>query len=177
MPEWNASSTWKQFGQPLKAFPFLRHFISRLFAAKAQVLLINANSVAIQPSSATSLYMGRTLSPTWTPDRGTLLEWNTSESTSTWKQVTHPLAGTPIASTFFDSQVGLRRLSDRRTFTTFQRSALWTSCVTLSMDDKRILSGCQDKIISEWAAPEDALPEKPASIVAQVSDSKACFHL
>ncbi|KAG1818216.1 heterokaryon incompatibility protein-domain-containing protein [Suillus subaureus] len=169
IPEWNAS-TQKQFGQPLKTFPLLRHPISRHFAAKAQAsnsegFLINAKSVAIQPSSATSLYMSCTLSPTWTPDRGTLLEWNTSESASTWKQVTHSLAGPPIASTFFDSQVGLQRLSDRRTFTTFQRSV-----VTLSVDNTRILSGCQDKIISEWVAPKDALQEKPASIA--VSDPK-----
>ncbi|KAG1770592.1 heterokaryon incompatibility protein-domain-containing protein [Suillus placidus] len=170
-PEWNAS-TRKQFGQPLKASPLLRHLISCLFAAKAQVsnseiLLINAKSVAIQPSSATSLYMGHTLSPTWTPDRSTLLEWNTSKSAFTWKQVAHPLAGTPIASTFFDSQVGFQRLSDQRTFTTFQRSA-----VTLPVDNKCILpSGRQDKIISEWPAPKDALPEKPAS-TAQVSNSE-----
>ncbi|KAG1835915.1 hypothetical protein DFJ58DRAFT_198756 [Suillus subalutaceus] len=168
IPEWNSSTRRKQFGQPLKAFPLLRHLISRLFSAKAQVsnseiLLINAKPVAIQPSSVTSLYMGPTLSPTQTPNHG--MEWNTSESTSTWKQISHHLTGTPFTSTLSDSQVGLgfRRLSDRRTFITFQHSALWTSCVT--MDNKRILSGCQDKMILDWAVPKGTFPEKPASTV------------
>ncbi|KAG2136880.1 hypothetical protein BD769DRAFT_1664431 [Suillus cothurnatus] len=127
-----------------------------------QIILINAKS-----SSATSSCMGHTLSHnvTWTPNHGKLLEWSTFKSASAWKKVAHPLAGTPIASTFFDSKVGLWRLSDRRTFTAFQRSALWTSCVTFSMDNKRILSGCQNKIISEWAAPKDALLEKLASTI------------
>jgi hypothetical protein len=124
-----------------------------------QIIRINAKS-----TSATSPYMGHALSHnvTCAPDYGKLLE---RKSASAWKQVAHPLAGTPIASSFFDRKVGLRRLSDRQTFTAFQRSALSTSCVTLSMDNKRILSGRQDKIISEWAAPKDALPEKPASMV------------
>ncbi|KAG2136881.1 hypothetical protein BD769DRAFT_1439025, partial [Suillus cothurnatus] len=157
-----ASSTWKQSGQPLKAFPFLRHLISRRFPVKVnvsdlEIILINAKS-----SSATSPCMGHTLSHnvTWTPNHGKLLE-----SASAWKKVAHPLAGTPIASTFFDSKVGLRQLSVRQTFTTFQRSALSTSCVTLSMDNKRILSGHQDRIISDWAAPDNVLPETPVSMV------------
>jgi hypothetical protein len=122
-----------------------------------QIILINAKS-----SSATSPCMGHTLSHnvTWTPNHGKLLE-----SASAWKKVAHPLAGTPIASTFFDSKVGLRQLSVRQTFTTFQRSALSTSCVTLSRDNKRILSGHQDRIISGWAAPDNVLPETPVSMV------------
>ncbi|KAG2136852.1 heterokaryon incompatibility protein-domain-containing protein [Suillus cothurnatus] len=161
------ASTWKQSGQPLKGFPLrVHHLISHRFSAQAQVsdskiILINAKS-----TSATSPYTSHNV--TWTPDHGKLLECTFA---STWKQVAHPLAGTPIASTFFDSKVGFRRLSDRRTFTAFQRSALSTSCVTLSMDNKRILSGCRDKIISDWAAPDDALTETPASM-AQVFDSK-----
>ncbi|KAG2136886.1 hypothetical protein BD769DRAFT_1664433 [Suillus cothurnatus] len=150
-------STRKQSGQPLKGFPPLRHLISRLFAAKAQIFLINAKSVTIQPSSATSRYVGPTLSPTQTPDRGTLLEWDTYESASTWKQVARPLAGTLFASTFFDSQVGFGWLSDRRTFITF------------SMANKRILSRCQDKIISDWAVHKDAFPEKSASTILAIN--------
>jgi tetratricopeptide (TPR) repeat protein len=39
------------------------------------------------------------------------------------------------------------------------------------MDHKRILSGCQDKIISDCAAPDNAFPETPVPM-AQVSGSK-----
>jgi hypothetical protein len=94
----------------------------------------------------------------------TIREWNTA----TWKQVGHPLAGIlPIAFASSDSHVRLQELSDRRTIATFQRSALWTSDVTIYVDDKCILSGGQDEM-SGWAMPKDALPEKPASA--------ACFR-
>jgi hypothetical protein len=88
----------------------------------------------------------------------TIREWNTV----TWKQVGRPLAGTLIAFASSDSHVRLQKLSDRRTIATFQYSALWTSDVTIYVDDKCILSGGQDEM-SDWVMPNDALPEKPAS--------------
>ncbi|KIK34683.1 hypothetical protein CY34DRAFT_622758 [Suillus luteus UH-Slu-Lm8-n1] len=93
----------------------------------------------------------------------TIREWNTA----TCKQVGYPLAGILIAFASSDSHVRLQELSDRRTTTTFQRSALWTSDVTIYIDDKCILSGGQDEM-SNWAIAKDALPEEPASA--------ACFR-
>ncbi|KAG2362408.1 hypothetical protein BDR07DRAFT_1028641 [Suillus spraguei] len=148
--------------QPLKGFPLFHHLISRLFAARDQVSNseIHEKPVAIQPSSATSPYMGHAPSPagTWVPDRGT---WALLAS----KQVVHPLAGTPVASAFFDSPVGLQQLSDRRTFTISQNSALWTSCIILSTSQRCILSGCQNRIILERVVPKYAFPENLASMV------------
>ncbi|KAG2067868.1 hypothetical protein BDR04DRAFT_1104217, partial [Suillus decipiens] len=94
-------------------------------------------------------------------------EWDTF----TWKQVGQALPGALITSTCSDSHVRLQRLSDRQTIATFQRSALWTSNIAFYIDVKSIPSGSQDKIISDWTVPKDALPEIPASAV-QVSISK-----
>jgi WD40 repeat protein len=119
----------------------------------------------------------------WTPDGTRLLtggditdptlrEWDTL----TWQQVGDPLAGhtnyihaivvnpngTLVASASFDNHVCLWRLSDRRTIATFKHSSL-TICATFSVDGKHILSGGQDKTISEWTIPNDI-------------NSKACFY-
>ncbi|KAG1785217.1 WD40-repeat-containing domain protein [Suillus plorans] len=115
----------------------------------------------------------------WTPDGTRLLtggdhqdptirEWDIS----TWKQVGEPWighatvikaivvnsAGTLVASASYDNHVRLWRLSDQRTIASFQHCALVIS-VTFSIDGSRILSGGVDKKVSEWAVPEDALPD------------------
>jgi WD40 repeat protein len=112
----------------------------------------------------------------WTPDGTRLLstgrhdqriqEWDAT----TWKQVDdhgtgycgrhikdiaiNP-AGTLVASASVDEHVRLWRLSDRKTIAIFQNSAP-TMSVTFSIDGMHILSGGRDKMISEWAVPEDA---------------------
>lgn len=112
----------------------------------------------------------------WTPNGTRLLsagchgqriqEWDTSA----WKQVDdhgtgycgrhirdiaiNP-AGTLVAFASADEHVRLWRLLDRKTIAIFQNSTP-TLCVTFSIDGKYILSGGRDKMISEWAVPEDA---------------------
>ncbi|KAG1882419.1 hypothetical protein F4604DRAFT_1678415 [Suillus subluteus] len=84
-------------------------------------------------------------------------EWDTV----TLEQVGYSLARTLIASASFEGHSRLRQFSDRQTI---HRSALWTSNVPIYIVGKRILSGGQDKMISDWAVPK---PED-----AQVSISK-----
>ncbi|KAG1893754.1 uncharacterized protein F5891DRAFT_1258305 [Suillus fuscotomentosus] len=117
---------------------------------------------------------GQNLSLAWMPNGTRLLsaggdyifEWDTS----TWQQVGHRWkghtdtinaiaihpAGTLVASVSEDKHVCLWRLSDQRTIAVFQHSSPMT-CVTFSVDGKYILSGGQDRQISEWAIPKDIL--------------------
>jgi len=109
----------------------------------------------------------------WTPDGTRLLtSGNNSDPTIrewdvlTWQQVGDPWtghtgyissltvnpAGTLIASASDDHHIRLWRLSDRRTVATFKHSSS-PECVTFSVDGKHILSGGEDKMISEWALP------------------------
>jgi hypothetical protein len=83
--------------------------------------------------------------------------------TVTWKQVGHPLVGTLITSASSDSHSRLRWPSDRQDIAIFQHSALWSSDVTIHIDGKHVLSGGQDKMISDRAVPKDVLPERLAS--------------
>ncbi|KAG2365167.1 hypothetical protein BDR07DRAFT_698407 [Suillus spraguei] len=118
----------------------------------------------------------------WTPDGTRLLtcgydsdhtirEWDTS----TWEQVGDPWqghsnsifditfnpAGTLLASASDDNHVRLWQLSDRRTVATFRHSSR-VICVTFSVDGKRIFSGGADKMILEWAVPDDINSKIPA---------------
>lgn len=119
----------------------------------------------------------------WTPDGTRLLsggsfrdptirEWDTL----TWDQVGEPWSGhshiiydiavnsrgTLIASASHDNHVRLWRLSDRQTIAIFKHVS-YVLRVTFSMDDKHILSGGDDKRISKWAIPENALPNSRVS--------------
>jgi WD40 repeat protein len=115
----------------------------------------------------------------WTPDGTRLLssggssysirEWDSLA----WQRVGHPWeghtqpivalaihpAGTLVASASCDRHVRLWRLSDRQTIAIFKHSSPLQS-VTFSSDGKHILSGGDDKKISEWAVP----------------NPKACFY-
>ncbi|KAG1750616.1 WD40-repeat-containing domain protein [Suillus paluster] len=131
----------------------------------------------------------------WTPDGTRLLSGGSSFDptirewdVSTWEQVgdawvghtdliyaiaIHP-AGTLVASASYDRHVRLWGLSDRRTIAIFQHSAP-LFCVTFSIDGKHILSGGDDKMISEWEVPKDVLPKEAPEILApktRDSDSK-----
>jgi WD40 repeat protein len=119
----------------------------------------------------------------WTPDGTRLLtggdgddptirEWDTT----TWQQVGDPWtghstyinvivinrAGTLVASVCREGHVRLWRLSDRRTVAIFKHS-FPPEWVTFSVDDKHILSGGDDRMVSKWAVPHNI-------------NSKACFH-
>jgi WD40 repeat protein len=102
----------------------------------------------------------------------TIREWDPL----TWQQVAHPWkghtseiyaiaihpAGTLVASASYDNHIRLWRLSDQRTIAIFQHSSS-PHFVTFSVDGRHILSGGQDKKISEWEIPK-------------VANSKASFH-
>ncbi|KAG2353051.1 WD40-repeat-containing domain protein [Suillus spraguei] len=126
---------------------------------------------------------------TWTPDGTRLLtggyksdptirEWDTS----TWQQVGDPWqghskyinaitfnpAGTLVASASEDNHVRLWQFSDRRTIATFEHSSE-AMCVTFSVGGKRILSGGEDRMISEWAVPNDINSKIPAITTAPIA--------
>jgi len=119
---------------------------------------------------------GYGVSLAWTPDGTRLLSGGDNKNptirewdTLTWEQVSHPWkghtsyvtaiaihpAGTLVASASNDKHVRLWRLSDQRTIAIFEHSSTPHS-VTFSSDGKHILSGGNDKNISEWAVPKNA---------------------
>ncbi|KAG2367067.1 hypothetical protein BDR07DRAFT_1394137, partial [Suillus spraguei] len=126
----------------------------------------------------------------WTPDGTRLLtggdsidptirEWDTS----TWQQVGNPWkghsgfiyaiafnsTGTLVASASGDNDVRIWQLFDQRTVATFRHSSK-ARCVTFSVDGKHILSGGGDKMITEWAVPDDIIPK--ASSIAKSIQAK-----
>ncbi|KAG2362239.1 hypothetical protein BDR07DRAFT_1357912 [Suillus spraguei] len=134
------------------------------------------------------------LSVAWTPDGSRLLTGgNESDPTIrewdalTWQQVGDPWtghsdyisaiavnpAGTLVASASpgHDNHVRLWRLSDRRTIAIFQDFSFPT-CLTFSADGKHVLSGGQDKMISEWAVPQCIHPKILVITTARI----ACMH-
>ncbi|KIK44826.1 hypothetical protein CY34DRAFT_79128, partial [Suillus luteus UH-Slu-Lm8-n1] len=119
----------------------------------------------------------------WTPDGTRLLSGGNRDDPTirewdslTWQQVGHPWvghtsfitaiaihpAGTLVASASEDNHVCLWRPPDQQIITTFPHLKPLYS-ITFSADGRHILSGGEDKIISEWAVPKNA-------------NSKASFH-
>ncbi|KAG2070974.1 WD40 repeat-like protein [Suillus decipiens] len=122
---------------------------------------------------------GVNFSLTWTPNGTRILsvgqggdcairEWHSS----TWQRVgdlweghssgIRAIAlnsyGTLVASASEDNHVRLWRLSDRQTIAIFKHSDQ-VHCVIFSADGRHIFSGGNDRKISKWQVPEDALPQ------------------
>ncbi|KAG2142856.1 quinon protein alcohol dehydrogenase-like superfamily [Suillus bovinus] len=147
---WN-TKTWRQQGNPIKCGSAV-YCAQRNASHPSRVTGIN-DSVVWPPNDTRLLIYGNNPGPT-------ICEWDTT----TWKQIGDPWtghshsisaiaihpAGTLVASASYDNQVRLWRLSDRQTIAIFKHKSS-TSCVTFSVDGKHILSGGEDKMISEWA--------------------------
>jgi WD40 repeat protein len=172
------TKTWERQGNPIKCGSDI---LCIRYSPFGELLAIATNSIEIYDSSTRERvvsFKGHTshnFSLAWTPDGTRLLtggdnfdptirEWDTA----TWQQVGDPWtghsdyinaiainpAGTLVASTSRETHVYLWRLSDRRTVAIFKHS-FPPECVTFSVDGKHILSGGDDKMISELAIPND----------------------
>ncbi|KIK34689.1 hypothetical protein CY34DRAFT_812772 [Suillus luteus UH-Slu-Lm8-n1] len=123
----------------------------------------------------------RNYSLAWTPDGTRLLtggdendptirEWDAS----TWQQVGDPWMGhsrpesinfiavhpaSNLVASAAHNRLLLWRLSDRHTIAIFHHSAC-VRCFTFSVDGKHILSGGDDKMISEWEVPKKVLSQE-----------------
>ncbi|KAG2339547.1 hypothetical protein BDR05DRAFT_991937 [Suillus weaverae] len=140
-------------------------------------------------------HTGRNFCLAWTPGGTRLLsagdqkdptirEWDPS----TWMQVGDPWTGhthtvhaiavnpggTLVASASEDNDVRLWRLSDRQIIAIFQHSDC-ALCVTFSMDGKHILSGGNDKMISEWEVPDSELAQESNQILAINATARNAF--
>jgi tetratricopeptide (TPR) repeat protein len=192
---WN-TKTWQLQGDPIPCDD--RVFCVRYSPSGGHLAIATANNIEIyNPGTRhrVAKFNGHgsyNCSLTWTPDgTGLLSSGNYKDPTirewdaSTWEQVgnawvghtydinviaIHP-SGTLVASASDDNQVRLWRLSDQRIVSIFQHSDR-VCCVTFSTDGKHVLSGGDDRKISEWAVPKDALPKDTPKSKAQIPDSK-----
>jgi WD40 repeat protein len=166
------TKTWQMQGNPIMCIQVccVRYSPSGEFLAIAtsfNIQIYNSGTrehVAILNNTEHQLHNS---SLAWTPDGTRLLpagdttirEWDSL----TWQEVGRPWeghtssinaiaihpAGTLVASASRDEHVRLWRLSDQQTIAIFQHSSVLYS-VTFSVDGRHILSGGQDKKISEW---------------------------
>jgi WD40 repeat protein len=190
---WN-TETWRPQGNPINCgvpVTCVRYSPSGKFIAVATTLGIQIYRSAgggdcIQKMSHLSPVLA------WTPNANgerllsgghrpdcTIREWHPS----TWKQVHDPWIGhtdditaiavnyngTLVASASEDKHVRLWGLSGRETIMIFQHSDRVRS-VIFSFDRKHVLSGGDDKKISEWEIPEKALLQEPEPEPQIVSD-------
>ncbi|KAG2365169.1 hypothetical protein BDR07DRAFT_1354004 [Suillus spraguei] len=187
---WN-TKTWQQEGDPIwcaNDVNYMRYSPSgELLAIATNDSIQIYNSGTRERVASFECHTEYNFSLAWAPDGTRLLisgsdptirEWDTS----TWQQVGDPWqghsksinaiafnpAGTLVASASYDNHVRLWQLSDRRTVATFKHSSEAT-CVTFSVDGKRILSGGRDKMVSEWAVPHP-------KILAVTTARNACIN-
>jgi WD40 repeat protein len=183
---WN-TKTWELQGDPIKCNSCIfcvRYSPSReLLAIATHVDIEIYNPSTRERIASFKGHKERNNSLAWTPNGTRLLTGGNSADPTirewdalTWRQVGEPWmghtqyindiavnpAGTLVASASPDNSVRLWRLSDRQTIAIFKCSSA-AYCVTFSVDNKYILSGGDDKMISKWAIPN-------------YINSKACFH-
>ncbi|OJA07543.1 hypothetical protein AZE42_08519 [Rhizopogon vesiculosus] len=173
-----STETWKLHADRQMSCDYqvncVRYSPSGELLAIATIRTIDIRNVATRQRIA---HLGvQSVSLVWMPDGARLLsggtiiqEWDSSTwnpvDPNIWKGQTGDhwrfavnCDGTVVASPTTHNHVRLWRLSDRRTIAIFQHSDS-PSCVTFSVDGKRLIVGSQDRKISVWAVPEHAWPE------------------
>ncbi|KIK35898.1 hypothetical protein CY34DRAFT_30022, partial [Suillus luteus UH-Slu-Lm8-n1] len=168
------TKTWQMQGDPIDCGNYV-HCVR--YSPSGELLAIAAsdniqiyNSGTRKRVASFEGYTGSNRSLAWTPDGTRLLsggdgddptirEWDSS----TWQQVGHPWKGHTddiwaiaidptgmfVASASEDCHVRLWGLSDRQTVDIFEHSSSQYS-VTFSVDGRHILSGGDNREISEW---------------------------
>ncbi|KAG2357625.1 WD40-repeat-containing domain protein [Suillus spraguei] len=179
---WN-TKTWQQQGDPIRCASDVNCV---RYSPSGELLAITTNKdiQIYNPGTRKCVasfkgHKSYNFSLAWMPDGTRLLtsgsdptirEWDTS----TWERVGSPWqghsqaiyaiafnsTGTLVASASHDGHVRLWQLSDQRTVATFKHSS-YLRCVTFSVDGKHILSGGGDKMITEWAVPDDIISKIP----------------
>jgi len=172
------TKTWQTQGEPIKCGSFVS--CVRYSPSGEHLAIATQDNIQIYTPSTREYVVsfgGHSSSLVWTPDgtrllsveNDTIREWDPL----TWQQVGHPWkghtdrinaisihpAGTLVASASDDKHVRLWSLLYGRTIAIFQHSSS-PRCVTFSVDGKRILSGGDDKKISEWESPKHIIVPK-----------------
>jgi WD40 repeat protein len=189
---WN-TETWQQRGNPLpcnaEVYSVRYSPSGKLLAiaTNSEIQIWNPGTrecKTIFKDHMQKVYVGTSLPLAWKPN-GTLLsggciadptirEWDPSipgQRNDPWKGHKHDINaiavnsdGTLAVSASSDHDIRLWRLWDRKTIAIFRHSSSQVHCVTFTADGKRILSGGDDKKVSEWTIPEHAFKDSKVSV-------------